>query len=1108
MPNWKKIIVSGSDAALNSLYVSNQLIVSGSTGIRGNISGSLYIDSDLIPTTTFNAIPAVLFTGAPTYNDNVDIDVFYSGNSGSYHTELSSVGIHTVTGGAYETVTFSVDDSITLSSGNVTTYTLWVNVKTNPSTWWVLSNQSLEELQNGIVINLSGNTNTNLGTPGGDLENYGFVSGSNPIPYPNTFRYQIPNPISFIGDTRITGSLFVTNDVIISRSLNLTGDLNQLGTYIHTGSVIHSGSKFLTGIFSQTGSMTITGSTTQIGNTALLGNTLISGSIIISGSTTTPVTPTIKIYGDMETNGVIKFMPVVKNIDTSISGSYIYVSGSTNDLYFSQNGSGFNNVTRLRWLEGNLYTGLLRGGLITTASSTVYQVSSGSGIIVNLNASLNNDPYPTIQFLQWGNLSASIAPFTASYQQAFVGIDSTNNIFAQGTPFSNGQFDNIINIGGVFFQNQSTINGVKTQPSTAYGFEQQQNIFNRAFGPLKLSGYTLAPSGSSTLGLIVASGTAYAPGSNYTIDPNKPSYTTDSGTNISKIFRYHQSGSTWVYNTNAGAGFTSIDPGQYSNNGTLTTVQPNDWSIQRVFWFPNSVIKAIVVYYGNQSYSTEADAIANISIESFVEAPNTSANAIYLGAIVIRGNGVLTTPADFTIVPGGLFRQVGGSGGGGSVITQTLSGLSDVSISGPTNGQALVYDTTAAKWENKSFISASISGNAGTALTALTASYLNTLNQNLTLNGDLTLNGTASINYLNVVYESASVIYSSGSNQFGDASDDTQILYGLVKIPSGSLSVSGTVNIVSPLYPNISFEYTRSGSVIHGTGISTPSSGSFVQGYTSVAYGNYSFVHGANNLTSTGAEYSHAEGSSTITYGQSSHAEGASTVASGSFSHAEGGITLAIGEGSHTEGHRTLTYGAYSHAEGYYTTASADYSLAAGRGTTAAAEAQIALGKYNIVSTDINDTIIIGGGTDENNLHTVAIFTTSSLNITGSLGITGSLQLNKLSLTKTSIDIITGGSTTDTSCNEPLSQFRDFRSIHIKYNIQDAVGGNYKAGNIVAITDGSGSVNFTDTTTAAIGNTSNVILDVLPTNSNNNITLRMDNQSGNDYTIITEYTLL
>jgi hypothetical protein len=545
-------------------------------------------------------------------------------------------------------------------------------------------------------------------------------------------------------------------------------------------------------------------------------------------------TPTVKIYGDTQHNGYIRFDPVTTNIDQSISASYIYVSGSTNDLYFSQNSAGYSNTTRLRWLEGNLYTGLLHGGIITAATgSTTYQISSGSGIIVNLNASLSDDPYPTIQYLNWGNLSASIAPLTASYQQAFVSIDSTGNIYQQGTPYVAGQFDTEINIGVVLFQNGSTINGVKTQPSTAYGFEQNQNIFNRAFGPLKLSGYTLAPSGSSTGSLIVASGTAYSPGSNYPIDPNNPSYTTDSGTNVSKIFRYRQSGSTWVYDTNAGLGYGAIDPTQYSDNGVLTAVpgggSNREFSIQRVFYFPNSVAKAIVVYYGNATYASLTDATANIPFEPFVEAPNTAANAIYLGAIIVRNNADFTVTDSYAIQLGGLFRSVGGSGGGGSVITQTLAGLSDVNISGPNNLQPLAYSNTQAKWINTSTLSASIAGNATTATSASHA-----LNSDFAISSSYALNATSASgvaggtpNYLPIWKTNTALSRSA----FYQDPDNLNYVGLFTNVPSYSLDVLGTIRAQDDLYglTKVYFPNLSTGAANYNVVIIEPIAGQLYQ---------------------------------------------------------------------------------------------------------------------------------------------------------------------------------------------------------------------------------------------------------------------------------------
>jgi hypothetical protein len=506
----------------------------------------------------------------------------------------------------------------------------------------------------------------------------------------------------FKGNQTVTGSLFISGSTIIIGTTNFSNSSTTIS-----------------------GSLLITGSTTQIGNNTISGNTVISGSLTVSGSQPGAAT-NINIYGDTSINGAIKFLPLVENIDTVVSASYIYVSGSTNDLYFTQNGNGYANTTRLRWLEGNLYTGLLNGGLITSQSSTVYQINSGSGIIVNLNASIANNPYPTVEYVNWSNLSASIAPTSASYDQTFIGVQSGGTIYAQGTPFVAGQFDTLIPIGIVLHQNHSTINGVKTQPSLAYGFKQRSNIFTRAFGPLKLSGFTVAPSGSSTGSLVIGSGTAYQDGANYPIDPNNPSYVTDAGTSVSKIFRYYQSGSQWVYNTNNGAGYPTIDPVNYSNNGTLATVGASNYSIQRVYWYPNSTTKAIVVYYGNAIYGTLSDAVSNLNVESFSEAPNTAANAVYLGAYAIKGgnNTTLQNTNHFTWLAGGLFRGVSGAGGGGSTVTTTLFGLSDVSLSGPLDHQPLAYDTTAGKWKNLSYISASISGNADTATTA---SYANTL---------------------------------------------------------------------------------------------------------------------------------------------------------------------------------------------------------------------------------------------------------------------------------------------------------------------------------------------------------------------------------------------
>lgn len=218
----------------------------------------------------------------------------------------------------------------------------------------------------------------------------------------------------------------------------------------------------------------------------------------------------------------------------------------------------------------------------------------------------------------------------------------------------------------------------------------------------------------------------------------------------------------------------------------------------------------------------------------------------------------------------------------------------------------------------------------------------NTFTAAQTFNSDVIINATASISYLNVIYQTASVIYSSGSNQIGDDTSDIQSIVGVVKI-SGSLEITG--------------------SVAQGGG------------------------------TSATGEFAHAQGYLTIASGQYSHAEGSSTTAQGTSAHAEGRSTSAAGSWSHAEGQNTIAEGNYSHAEGYYSIAHGTYSHAGGAGTVASGSGQTVFGTYNTPG-DSTSLFIIGNGSGPGSESDILRVTTADVQITGSLKVTQGITAN------------------------------------------------------------------------------------------------------------------
>lgn len=619
-----------------------------------------------------------------------------------------------------------------------------------------------------LLITSAGNVGIGTTNPFATLQVAGNISGS-------SFTSSVNNAVGFLGTSSwaqnvVTASYLVpTNNYIVN---SLTASNISASGYI-------SASKFwgLTGTFTNVSS---------------------SGPVVVSGS-----------------NAYIQLLPVgAISIPANTSASYIYCSGSTNDLYFTQYQGPFTNTTRLRWLESNLYTGILYGGQITsTPGSTTFNVKSGSGLIVAMNATTDSDPYPTVKYINWPNYNNQPIIYSGSAKITYVGLDNNGGIVQQTNAWGStdiNQWDNEINLGVVLTLSGSVSTGVFNSPQISYGYPQKTDDFTRAFGPLKISGHTLQASGSG-LSIQKTGGVSFREGANYYINPNHPSTVVENAITASKIYRYYLSGSTPIIDTGINnAGYTTLDITKYNNNGVLTSLggsYNNQFTLQRVFWVPNSPTNAFIVYYGNAVYSTLIDAQNAVNTEAFTEAPNTALNAIQLATIVIEGDSTnLTTANKCTIVQSGLFRNVGGVGSGGTTpVVTSLDSLSDVAITGVTQGDLLIYGN-GTQWNNSK---------------TLVGAY--------TLSGSLVTNDGVSVNSLSASVVSASIIRagtltSTSITSSGPIIYDNAVLldYGSVSTPVVSTNYAVLQNLTGS-YNSAFFDYFassgsnfRAGTVIAG----------------------------------------------------------------------------------------------------------------------------------------------------------------------------------------------------------------------------------------------------------------------------------------------------
>ena len=167
-----------------------------------------------------------------------------------------------------------------------------------------------------------------------------------------------------------------------------------------------------------------------------------------------------------------------------------------------------------------------------------------------------------------------------------------------------------------------------------------------------------------------------------------------------------------------------------------------------------------------------------------------------------------------TSSPGEKLEVVGNISASGLLFASSSEGnYSDIVVQDITTGRFYTTSSVALSTtlpsgilSSSAQIATDISGAIDTATGSLSASIVSNylLNTTDTLTGDLTVTGTITAQEFHTEFVSASIIFSSGSTQFGNSSDDIATFSGSINVKDpGNISTTGIISGSGRLFANL-----------------------------------------------------------------------------------------------------------------------------------------------------------------------------------------------------------------------------------------------------------------------------------------------------------------
>ena len=300
----------------------------------------------------------------------------------------------------------------------------------------------------------------------------------------------------------------------------------------------------------------------------------------------------------------------------------------------------------------NSSTGVFSFSGMSRVNSSQISITKIRGWIVD---NISSDLDPSVLYVEYPGSSAYTITNINTTDITFLYLTSGQTITQSNIPLTEELRRKNIYLGFVTHpkEGNNILNAVAVPDYIQSPVSQLRDMFQ----PISLINGGVIPSANTGLTFNINAGYLYGLGINYTVDkfsPNTKYITAQSPA----IFAYRtQTGGT-------GTQIYNIDPTNYDVGGAITPITGNKATNQRIYINPTGNLR---IQYGQQSYSTLAEAIQNIQNESFSTFVNISNTGILIGILSVLSNCTDlndTTRAQFHLVS--KFGETVGAAGGSS----------------------------------------------------------------------------------------------------------------------------------------------------------------------------------------------------------------------------------------------------------------------------------------------------------------------------------------------------------------------------------------------------------------------------------------------------------